>query len=154
MTDTGNGLDWLLNNLLRKVPGAERVVAVAQDGIVRGHAGQPRPSAACMSEPDADRAAKLRQEDDERLGALCASLRGLALVAAREYLGSSTSRMSFLEADDGILYVRVGDNGAVLGVVASPQADARLLYAEMNLLIAQVGEHLTAPPRAEGGAQT
>jgi predicted regulator of Ras-like GTPase activity (Roadblock/LC7/MglB family) len=77
-------------------------------------------------------------------------MRSISTVAAGTYLGDPGARMSMVESDSGYLFVREAGPGALLAVLARAEVDARLLYQQMDLLVARIGEYLSAAPRSDG----
>ncbi|HET6705307.1 roadblock/LC7 domain-containing protein, partial [Amycolatopsis sp.] len=62
--------------------------------------------------------------------------------------GTGGVRQSMTEFHGGMLFIVEAGAGAHLAVIAADDADVGLIGHNMNELVEQLGEHLTAPPRA------
>ncbi|MDT0320341.1 MULTISPECIES: roadblock/LC7 domain-containing protein [unclassified Streptomyces] len=138
---TGTGaaddkLDWLLENLLSRTPGARHALVLSRDGLKL-----------C-------RTPELSEDQADQLAAISAGIQSLSHGASIEFGdGTGGVRQSMTEFYGGILFIVEAGDGAHLAIVADEDADVGLIGHNMSELVEQLGEHLSAPPRhaAEGG---
>ncbi|MEV4714412.1 roadblock/LC7 domain-containing protein [Micromonospora sp. NPDC049374] len=126
-------LDWLLDDLLERVPTARHAVVLSADGLLLG-------SSAGMDAADA-----------EHLCALASGLSSLARGASRHLTGGPV-RQTVVEMESAYLFVTAAGQGACLAVASDADADIGLVAYEMAMLVTRVGENLQAPARASAGA--
>jgi predicted regulator of Ras-like GTPase activity (Roadblock/LC7/MglB family) len=126
-------LDWLLDELVERVPAARQAVVLSADGLLLG------------ASADLDRA------DAEHLCALASGFSSLAKGASRHLNGGGV-RQTVVEMESAYLFVTAAGQGACLAVVSDADADIGLVAYEMAMLVIRVGETLSASPRAEAGA--
>ena len=125
------GLDWLLDDLVRRLPGADRVIILSSDGLLIG------------------RSRSLGRDDAEHLSAVASGLQSLARGASRPF-GGGTIRQTLVEMDNSFLVVTAAGAGACLAVLADADTDLGLLAYEMNLMVKRVGTTISSPPRQPG----
>jgi predicted regulator of Ras-like GTPase activity (Roadblock/LC7/MglB family) len=136
MTETNSlqGLDWLIDDLVKRLPGADRAVVLSADGLLIG------------------RSANLAREDGEHLAAVASGFQSLARGTGRHF-GGGAVRQTVVELEEFFLVVTAAGAGACLALLASTDADMGLVAYEMNLLVKKVGTYLSTQPRiAEVGA--
>ncbi|MER7279992.1 roadblock/LC7 domain-containing protein [Dactylosporangium sp. NPDC000244] len=133
MSGAGASLNWLLDDLVDRVPSVQRSVVLSVDGLMIG-------------------ASKgLSQEDAEHLSAVAAGFQSLARGAGRHF-GGGAVRQTIIEMESAFLFVTAAGRGACLAVLAAADADIGLIAYEMAMLVQRVGQNLTASARAvEGG---
>jgi predicted regulator of Ras-like GTPase activity (Roadblock/LC7/MglB family) len=124
-------LDWLLDDLLRRLPSAERAIVLSADGLLIG------------------RSSTLERDDAEHLSAVASGLQSLARGAGRHFAGGNV-RQTLVEMERSFLVVTSAGSGACLAVLAEAEADLGLLAYEMNLLVKRVGNYLATQPRRPG----
>ncbi|MFJ3204073.1 roadblock/LC7 domain-containing protein [Streptomyces sp. NPDC086989] len=125
-------LDWLLDDLTRRVQQVRHAVVLSNDGLVTGAS------------------AGLAREDAEHLAAVAAGLQSLAKGSGRHFRAGEV-RQTMVEYDDGVLFVMAAGAGSSLCVL-SAEADIGQVAYEMTLLVNRVGEHLgVAERRITGG---
>ena len=122
-------LDWLLDDLVRRVGQVTKAVILSQDGMALG-ASQA-----------------LGRDDAEHLAALAAGFQSLARGAARHFGGGAGVRQTIIEMDSGYLLVAAAGSGTCLAVLAEPGADLGLVAYEMAILVRRTGEHITISTR-------
>ncbi|MFC0006047.1 roadblock/LC7 domain-containing protein [Micromonospora siamensis] len=132
-TAPGPALDWLLDELVARVPAARQAVVLSADGLLLG------------ATADLDRA------DAEHLCALASGFSSLAKGATRHVDGGAV-RQTVVEMESAYLFVTAAGQGACLAVVSEADADIGLVAYEMAMLVVRVGEHLSAPARTASGA--
>jgi predicted regulator of Ras-like GTPase activity (Roadblock/LC7/MglB family) len=127
MTD----LDWLLDDLVKRVVGAQRAVVLSGDGLLLGRSGN------------------LDLDDAERLSAVASGFQSLARGTSRHFDGGSV-RQTMVEMDNAYLVVTAAGRGACLALLASQDADMGMVGYEMNVLVQRVGTYLSTRPRESG----
>jgi len=121
-------LAWLVDDLVHRLPGAEKAVVLSADGLVIAAS------------------AEVAREDAEHLSAVAASMFGLARGASRRF-GKGPVRQAMVEMASGFLIVSSGGAGACIAVLADESSDIGLMAYEMAMIVARVGDYLTAPAR-------
>ncbi len=115
-------LDWVLDDLVRRVPHITRAVFLSQDGLALG-ASQG-----------------LEQADTEHLAALAAGFNSLARGASRHFGGDA--RQSIIEMTSGFFIVSAAGQGTCLAVLTTVEADIGQVAYEMAILVQRTGDHL------------
>jgi predicted regulator of Ras-like GTPase activity (Roadblock/LC7/MglB family) len=128
MPPTGN-LDFLLNDLERRIADVHWAVALSADGLQLA------------------RSAALSREGGDQIAAVASGFRSLALGASR-YMDGGDVRQTIVEMDSGYLFVSAIGDGACLAVSAAGTADPGLIAFEMARLVTRAGQALTPPIRA------
>ena len=126
-------VQWLLDDLVERVPGADRAVLVSADGILMA------------------RSRELDDEGGEHLAAVAAALQGLARSASRQ-LRAGRPRQTVLEMDEAFLLATTAGDGTSLAVVVPADADLGYVAYEINRMVNRVGAHLSVDPRASTGS--
>ena len=122
-------LDWLLDDLVRRVAPITKAVILSQDGMTLG-----------ASET-------LERDDAEHLAALAAGFQSLARGAGQHF-GGGAPRQTIIEMESGFLLVTAAGSGTCLAVVTGPDADLGLVAYEMAILVKRSGEHIRVNSRA------
>ncbi len=122
-------LDWLLDDLVRRVGHVGKAVILSQDGIALGAS------------------ATLARDDAEHLAALAAGFQSLARGAGQHF-GGGAVRQTIIEMESGYLLVSAAGSGTCLAVIAGQGADLGLVAYEMAILVGRAGEHIRVSPRA------
>ena len=123
-------LNWLLDGLLSRTPGARHALVLSRDGLKL-----------C-------RTPELSEDQADQLAAISAGIQSLAQGASMEFGdGTGGVRQSMTEFYGGILFVVEAGYGTHLAVVAEEDADVGLIGHNMNELVEQLGEHLSTPAR-------
>jgi uncharacterized protein len=124
-----NQLDWLLDDLVNRVPDVQRAVFLSQDGLALG-------------------ASKALQRDDaEHLAALAAGFQSLARGAGRHF-GGGEVRQTIIEMAAGFLFVMAAGQGTCLALLTGADPDVGQVAYEMAVLVQRTGEHLQVGTRA------
>ncbi|HEX6470858.1 MAG TPA: roadblock/LC7 domain-containing protein [Streptosporangiaceae bacterium] len=130
MNTIDRDLDWLLENLLNKTPQTQHALVLSKDGLKICHTPG------------------LTIDQADQLAAIASGIQSLAYAASGEFGdGSGGVRQSMTEFYGGLLFIVEAGVGAHLAVVATDAADVGLVGHNMNELVEQIGEFLTAPPR-------
>ncbi|MGI5241424.1 roadblock/LC7 domain-containing protein [Dactylosporangium sp. CA-139066] len=125
-----SGLNWLLDDLVDRVPSVQRSVVLSVDGLMMG-------------------ASKgLSQEDAEHLSAVAAGFQSLARGAGRHF-GGGPVRQTIIEMESAFLFVTAAGRGACLAVLADADADIGLIAYEMAMLVQRVGQNLSTSARGQ-----
>lgn len=125
-----NELDWLLDDLLQQISGADRAVVLSSDGLLVG------------------RSTNLTEEDGEHLSAVASAFQSLAKGTGRHF-GGGQVRQTVVEMDHAFLFVTAAGYGACLALLTSEEADMGLVAYAMNMMVKRVGVVLSAAPRVE-----
>jgi predicted regulator of Ras-like GTPase activity (Roadblock/LC7/MglB family) len=130
MKTTDRDLDWMLENLLERTPGTRHALVLSKDGLKL-----------CNTHG-------LNADQADQLAAIASGIQSLSHAASIEFGdGTGGLRQSMTEFHGGLLFIVEAGEGAHLAVVATEEADIGLLGHNMNELVEQLGEHLTAAPR-------
>jgi uncharacterized protein len=121
-------LDWLLDDLIERVPSAQQAVVLSSDGLLIGASGD------------------LTREDGEHLAAMAAGFQSLARSASRHFRAGAV-RQTVIEMDEAFLFVTAAGQGACLAVLSAADADIGLIAYEMAMLVIRVGQALSTPTR-------
>jgi uncharacterized protein len=122
-------LDWLLDELLERVPSARQAVVLSSDGLLIGAS------------------AGLSREDGEHLAAMAAGFQSLARSASRHFQAGAV-RQTVVEMDEAFLFVTAAGAGACLAVLSDSDADIGLIAYEMAMLVIRVGQSMSTSARA------
>jgi predicted regulator of Ras-like GTPase activity (Roadblock/LC7/MglB family) len=122
-----NQLDWLLDDLVMRVPNITRSVFLSQDGLALG----------------ASRG--MDQADVEHLAALAAAFQSLARSASHQFGGDA--RQSIIEMTSGFFIVCAAGQGTCLAVLTTTEADIGQVAYEMAVLVQRTGDHLQVNTR-------
>ncbi|OHV47198.1 MULTISPECIES: roadblock/LC7 domain-containing protein [unclassified Pseudofrankia] len=123
-------LDWLLESLLERTPGARHALVLSRDGLRM-----------C-------RTSGLTVDQADQLAAIASGIQSLAHGASVEFGdGNGGVRQSMTEFHGGLLFIVEAGEGAHLAVIATEDADAGVIGHNMNELVEQIGEYLSAPAR-------
>ncbi|WP_328296735.1 MULTISPECIES: roadblock/LC7 domain-containing protein [unclassified Streptomyces] len=127
---TDETLNWLLEGLLERTPGARHALVLSRDGLKL-----------C-------RTPELSVDQADQLAAIAAGIQSLSHGASIEFGdGTGGVRSAMAEFYGGILFIVEAGEGAHLALVATEEADAGLVGHNMSELVEQLGEHLIARPR-------
>ncbi|WUI00146.1 roadblock/LC7 domain-containing protein [Spirillospora sp. NBC_00431] len=133
-TGTASDLDWLLDDLVHRLPHARSAVVLSADGLL-------------MASSEG-----VTQDDGEHLAAVAAGIQSLAKGAGTRF-GGGPVRQTIVEMQSAYLLVTVAGKGACLAVLAEEDADVGLTAYEMAMLVTAMGHHLTSPSRTQGATE-
>lgn len=126
----GHGLDWMLENLLDRTPGARHALLLSRDGLKL-----------CLT-------SGLSVDQGDQLAAIASGIQALAHGASMEFgNGTGGVRQSMTEFHGGILFIVEAGAGAHLAVIGEDYADPGVIGQTMNELVGQIGPLLRAAPR-------
>lgn len=127
---TDEKLNWLLEGLLDRTPGARHALVLSRDGLKL-----------C-------RTPELSVDQADQLAAISAGIQSLSHGASIEFGdGTGGVRSAMAEFYGGVLFIVEAGAGAHLAVVAAEESDVGLVGHNMSELVEQLGEYLVAPPR-------
>jgi predicted regulator of Ras-like GTPase activity (Roadblock/LC7/MglB family) len=121
-------LNWLLDDLVRRLAGAEHAVVLSGDGLLLG------------------RSAALDRDSAEHLSAMASAFQSLSRGVGTQF-GKGLVQQTVIELEYGYLVVTEAGDGACLALLASVNADLGMVAYEMNVIVQQVGGSLSASPR-------
>lgn len=121
-------LDWLLDDLVERVPSALKAVVLSADGLLMGSSRG------------------LTREDAEHMSAMAAGFQSLAKGASRHFAAGPV-RQTVIEMESAYLFVTAAGHGACLAVLSAADADIGLVAYEMAMLVTRVGQTLSASAR-------
>jgi uncharacterized protein len=125
-------LDWLLDDLVARIPQVEKAVVLSRDGLASG-------SSALVDKADAD-----------RLAAIAAGFNSLARGVAA-YLDADQVRQVMVEMSGAYLFITTAGENGCLAVITDSTADVGLIAYEMAVLVKRVSPHLPALRRVSLG---
>ena len=128
-TRRGGQLDWLLDDLVQRVPEITKAVILSQDGMTLGASNT------------------LGRDDAEHLAALAAGFQSLARGAGQHF-GGGNARQTIIEMEAGFLLVTAAGSGTCLAVITGPGADLGLVAYEMAVMVRRSAEHIQVNMRA------
>lgn len=131
MTQKANALgqlNWLLDDLVERVPGVRDAAVLSADGLLVGGSQG------------------LDQAAAEHLAAVASGLQSLARGASRHF-GGGPVRQTIIEMESAFLFVTAAGSGSSLAIIAAADADIGQIAFEMNLLVRRVGQSLSTTPR-------
>lgn len=132
-TMTDSHLDWLVDDLARRVAHVQKAAVLSRDGFPLGTSSA------------------LSREDAEHLSALAAGIQSLANGGAVQF-GGGQVHQTVIEMDQSFLFVTAAGEGTCLAVLAGSKADVGLVAYEMAMIVKQVGRHMAVPGRPVTGA--
>lgn len=130
----GGELNWLLDDLVNRVPQVSKAIMLTQDGLAIGAS------------------AGLSREDAEHLAALASGFQSMARGAGQHF-GGGRVRQTIIEMEAAFLFVSAAGQGTCLAVLTTGEADVGLVAYEMAVLVRRSSEHLGVGPRPAGYPQ-
>ncbi|MFF3286903.1 roadblock/LC7 domain-containing protein [Streptomyces sp. NPDC003023] len=133
---THSALNWLLDEIVDRVPRIRHTVLLSSDGLATAVSGS------------------LGREDAEHLAAVASGIHSLAKGAGLQF-HSGRVRQSMVEFDETFLFITAAGEGSCLAVLSDATADPGQIAFEMALLVKRVGEHMgTAARRPTPGPES
>src|ERR1700723_1207381 len=120
---SASDLDWLLDDLVMRVPDVNKAVILSRDGLAIAASSA------------------LTREDSEHLAAGASGFQSLARGAGRHF-GGGYVRQTIVEMTSGFLFVMAAGHGTCLAVLTSADPDVGQVAYEMAILVQRTGEHL------------
>lgn len=131
MNEYGNStpdLNWLLDDVVNRVVGAENAIVLSADGLLLG------------------KSSGMSKDDSDQLSAIASSLQSLAKGVSRQF-NRGPVLQNMIEMERGYLFVSAAGQGACLAVLAGADIDVEMIAYEMNRLVKRVGDYLASAPR-------
>jgi predicted regulator of Ras-like GTPase activity (Roadblock/LC7/MglB family) len=123
---TTRELDWLLADLLQKMPSSWAALLLTVDGLPKAAVG-------------------IEDAQAKDLAATASSMFSCALAASKPLDEKPTVRQLIAELDDMLLFICAAGAGSVLAVATSRQADPQHVGYEMTRLVQRLEPHLETP---------
>ncbi len=130
--DPAASLNWVLDDLVRRVDGIRQAVVLTRDGL---------PLAASDG---------MERADAEHLSAVAAGVQSLARGVGLHF-GGGEVRQTIIEMDAALLFIVAAGKGSCLAVLCPADANPGLIAYEMAMLVKRIGKHLSASPRSTAG---
>lgn len=127
-TQAPEGLGWLLDDLIERVPTARQAIVLSVDGLVVAASSN------------------LTEADAEHMAAIASGFASLARGASRHFHAGAV-RQTIVEMEGAFLFVTAAGEGAGLAVLADANSDIGLIAYEMAMLVKRVGQVMTSPSR-------
>ncbi|MFE3060851.1 roadblock/LC7 domain-containing protein [Nocardia sp. NPDC059239] len=128
------GLDWLLEDLVKRLTCSEGAVVLSVDGLLLA------------------RTENLHRENGEHLAAMASALGSLARSVGTQFNKGALQQV-VVELDEGYLVLTEAGAGACLALLVSATGDLGMVAYEMNMVVQQVGAYLSAGPRGAAEQQ-
>jgi hypothetical protein len=125
-TQAPEGLGWLLDDLIERVPTARQAIVLSVDGLVVAASSN------------------LTESDAEHMAAIASGFASLARGASRHFHAGAV-RQTIVEMEGAFLFVTAAGEGACLAVLADAACDIGLIAYEMAMLVKRVGQIMTSP---------
>jgi predicted regulator of Ras-like GTPase activity (Roadblock/LC7/MglB family) len=126
-------MDWVVDDLVRRVEGISQAVVLSRDGLTLG------------ASPG------LSREDADHFSAVAASLQSLARGAGQWFQGGEV-RQTIIEMDAALVFAIEAGEGTCLAALCLPDANPGLIAYEMGMLVKRIRRHLAANPRPAASA--
>jgi uncharacterized protein len=127
-TQATEGLGWLLDDLIERVPTARQAIVLSIDGLLMA------------------RSTGTNEADAEHMAAIASGFSSLARGASRHFHAGAV-RQTIVEMEGAFLFVTTAGQGAGLAVLADAASDIGLIAYEMAMLVKRVGQTMTASSR-------
>ncbi|MFE3960937.1 roadblock/LC7 domain-containing protein [Nocardia sp. NPDC059091] len=121
-------LDWLLDDMIARLPGVQNSVVLSTDGLLLG------------------RSATLTRDDAERFCAMASAVHGLARGAGLHFQAGDVCQ-TMIELDHAVLFITAAGPNACLALLADETADLGMAAYEVNRVVDRVGAHLSVSVR-------
>ena len=131
MTEYGNpkpDLNWLLDDMVNRVVGAQNAIVLSADGLLIG------------------KSAGMSKDDSDQLSAIASSLQSLAKGVSKQF-NRGPVLQNMIEMERGYLFVSAAGQGACLAVLAADNVDVEMIAYEMSRLVKRVGDYMASAPR-------
>jgi predicted regulator of Ras-like GTPase activity (Roadblock/LC7/MglB family) len=125
---TPGTMDWVVDDLVRRVEGISQAVVLSRDGLTLG-ASQ-----------------SLSREDADRFCAVAAGLQSLAREVGQRFDGGQ-ARQTIVEMETALVFAIEAGEGTCLAAMCKADAKPGLIAYEMGKLVKRIRQHLAAGPR-------
>jgi predicted regulator of Ras-like GTPase activity (Roadblock/LC7/MglB family) len=126
-------MDWVVNDLVRRVEGISQAVVLSRDGLTLG-ASQ-----------------SLSREDADHFCAVAAGLQSLAREAG-QFFGGGQVRQTIIEMETALVFAIEAGDGTCLAALCRADAAPGVIAYEMGKLVKRIRQHLAADPRPAASA--
>ncbi|MET8770795.1 MULTISPECIES: roadblock/LC7 domain-containing protein [Streptomyces] len=126
--DRTTDLNWLLNDMVRRVPQVGHAIVLSTDGLL-------------LASSDG-----LGRDPAQQLSAVASGFHSLAKGTGRHFGGGAVLQ-TVVEMEHGYLFVCAAGENACLAVLTPEGADIGLVAFEMARLVGRVGQHLAVGSR-------
>jgi predicted regulator of Ras-like GTPase activity (Roadblock/LC7/MglB family) len=130
---TPGTMDWVVDDLVRRVDGISQAVVLSRDGLTLG----------------ASRG--LSREDADHFSAVAAGVQSLAREAAQRF-GGGDVRQTIIELETALLFAVEAGEGTCLAALCPADTKPGLIAYEMGKLVKRIRQHLAADPRPAASA--
>jgi predicted regulator of Ras-like GTPase activity (Roadblock/LC7/MglB family) len=121
-------MDWVVDDLVRRVEGISQAVVLSRDGLTLGSSQG------------------LSREDADHFSAVAAGLQSLAREAAK-WFGGGQVRQTIIEMETAVVFAIEAGEGTCLAALCPADAKPELIAYEMGKLVKRIRQHLAADPR-------
>jgi predicted regulator of Ras-like GTPase activity (Roadblock/LC7/MglB family) len=121
-------LDWMLDDLVKRLARVRYAVVLSTDGLMLG------------------RSATMSVEDAEHFSAMSSALQSLARSAGARFDGGDV-RQTVIELDRAVLFLTAAGDNACLGLLTEQGASMGTVAYEMNQTVLRLGELLSTTKR-------
>jgi len=132
-TGPNNAMNWVLDDLVRRVAGVSDAVVLSRDGLTLGAS------------------AGLSRDDAEHMAALAAGVQSLARSAGLRFRGGE-ARQTVIQMDSALLFIMAAGQGSCLAALCPADAEPGLIAYELAMLVKRIGQYLSASPRKAASA--
>ena len=127
-TSNPTSLGWLLDDLVRTLPGVKYAVVLSTDGLLLGHSTE------------------MDQSGAERFCAMASALHSLARSAGHHFEAGGVHQ-TVVELDRAVLFITAAGENACLALLTEETANMGMVAYEMNQTVQRVGVHLAVDTR-------
>ncbi|QLY30221.1 roadblock/LC7 domain-containing protein [Nocardia huaxiensis] len=124
-----HSLDWLLDDMLGRLPDVRSAVVLSADGLLLG------------------RSAGLARADAERFCAMASTMHSLAKSAGRHFEVGGVSQ-TMIELDRAVLFITAAGPNACVALLTGEETDLGMVAYEVNQTVQRVGAHLSVSLRS------
>ncbi|MEU4094818.1 roadblock/LC7 domain-containing protein [Streptomyces sp. NPDC026673] len=129
-TEVTPNLDWLLNDMVQRVPEVGHAIVLSSDGLLLAASSA------------------LARDQAHQLSAVASGFHSLAKGTGRHF-GGGEVRQTVVEMEMGYLFVCAAGENACLAVLTPQGADIGIVAYEMARLVGRVGQHLSVDFRGQ-----
>lgn len=128
MTTNSSRLDWLLDDLVKRLARVRYAVVLSTDGLLLG------------------KSASMSVEDAEHFSAMSSALQSLARSAGARFEGGQMLQ-TVVELEHAVLFVTSAGDNACLALLSESGASMGTVAYEMNQTVIRLGELLSTTKR-------
>ena len=128
MTSNSSRLDWLLDDLVKRLARVRYAVVLSTDGLLLGKSGT------------------MSVEDAEHFSAMSSALQSLARSAGARFEGGQMLQ-TVVELEHAVLFVTSAGDNACLALLSESGASMGTVAYEMNQTVIRLGELLSTTKR-------